>query len=58
MKKVDYWEQRAIKDKRFATNKTEEYINSRLKRAYTKVSKELETEIDEMYKRRSYLYKR
>ena len=51
MKKVDYWEQRAIKDKRFATNKTEEYINSRLKRAYTKVSKELETEIDEMYKK-------
>ena len=51
MKKIDYWEQRAIKDKRFATNKTEEYINSRLKRAYTKVSKELETEIDEMYKK-------
>ena len=51
MKKIDYWEQRAIKDKRFATNKTEEYINSKLKKAYTKVSKELEAEIDEMYKK-------
>ena len=48
MKGADYWEQRAIKDKKFATNKTEEYINSRLTKAYSKVSKELEEEISEL----------
>lgn len=51
MKGADYWEQRAIKDKKFATNKTEEYINSRLTKAYSKVSKELEEEISELYKK-------
>lgn len=51
MKGADYWEQRAIKDKKFATNKTEEYINSRLTKAYSRVSKELEEEISELYKK-------
>lgn len=51
MKSSDYWEKRALRDKKFATNRAENYIKNKLGKAYTEVSKELEEEIRELYEK-------
>lgn len=51
MKSSDYWEKRALMDKKFATNRAENYIKNKLGKAYTEVSKELEEEIRELYEK-------
>ena len=51
MKSTDYWEKRALRDKKFATNRTEDYIKNKLSKAYSEVSKELEEEIKALYEK-------
>ena len=51
MKSSDYWEKRALSDKKFATNRAENYIKNKLGKAYNEVSKELEEEIRELYEK-------
>ena len=51
MKSSDYWEKRALRDKKFATNRAENYIKNKLGKAYTEVAKELEEEIRELYEK-------
>jgi len=51
MKSADYWEKRALRDKKFATNRTEDYIKNKLSKAYSEVSKELEEEIKALYEK-------
>ena len=51
MKSVDYWEKRAVRDKKFATNRAENYIKNKLSKAYSEVSKELEEEIKALYEK-------
>lgn len=51
MKGTDYWKKRAIKDKKFATNRAENYIKTKLGKAYSEVSKELEEEIKALYEK-------
>jgi putative phage head morphogenesis protein, SPP1 gp7 family len=51
MKSSDYWKKRALRDKKFATNRAENYIKNKLGKAYTEVSKELEEEIRELYEK-------
>lgn len=51
MKSSDYWEKRALRDKKFATNRAENYIKNKLGKAYNEVSKELEEEIRELYEK-------
>lgn len=51
MKSSDYWEKRALRDKKFATNRAENYIKNKLGKAYTEVSKELEEEIRKLYEK-------
>lgn len=51
MKSTDYWEKRALRDKKFATNRTENYIKNKLSKAYSEVSKELEEEIKALYEK-------
>lgn len=51
MKSTDYWEKRALRDKKFATNRTESYIKNKLGKSYSEVSKELEEEIKALYEK-------
>ena len=51
MKSTDYWEKRALRDKKFATNRTEDYIKKKLSKVYSEVSKELEEEIKALYEK-------
>lgn len=51
MKSADYWEKRAVRDKKFATNRAESYIKNKLSKAYSEVSKELEEEIKALYEK-------
>ena len=51
MKSADYWEKRALRDKKFAANRAESYIKTKLGKAYTEVSKELEEEIRKLYEK-------
>ena len=51
MKSTDYWEKRDLRDKKFATNRTEDYIKNKLSKAYSEVSKELEEEIKALYEK-------
>ena len=51
MKSSDYWKKRALRDKKFATNRAENYIKNKLGKAYNEVSKELEEEIRELYEK-------
>ena len=51
MKSTDYWEKRALRDKKFATNRTESYIKNKLGKSYSEVSKELEDEIKAIYEK-------
>lgn len=51
MKSTDYWEKRALRDKKFATNRAEDYIKNKLSKAYSEVSKELEEEIKALYEK-------
>ena len=51
MKSADYWEKRAVRDKKFATNRAESYIKNKLGKAYSEVSKELEEEIKALYEK-------
>lgn len=50
MKPQDYWEKRALKDKKISVNRGEKYINTKLRTAYGKASKELEEELAKLYK--------
>ena len=50
MESQDYWEKRALKDKKISVNHGEKYINTKLRTAYGKASKELEEELAKLYK--------
>lgn len=51
MKGADYWEKRALRDKKFAANRAESYIKTKLGKVYGEVSKELEEEIEALYEK-------